>query len=449
MLLGIIPQIYLVCFIEPSEYGKLAIIMLIYNGLNLIGRPAFGQARIQSSNLDHCNKNIDDVIFTINIIRAILVAGVLFGLSYFLEKFYSVPFGKLIYLLMAASIISGFRSPRIYLISKDLRFRDSFFIENSAVLTNKIIVIICAVLTKDISSILIGRLVGGLVRVIMFQYYAPYKYRLSFNFKVLKDYWAFGVWVTTERIITFLANSVESFVLGFVFNLQVLGVYNLAKMPYGKANYFVTNFCRYTLFSIVSKLKNEKKLSEKILKDMIYFSLCFGYVFVIIFPIIIRPLVGFLDQRWAAATMPAILLVSCIMPTVIIELVVYAILKSLGNARLGFHQSLVKTCVLLGGSIIFGKIYGLTGVVVLVILTQTANMLWALSRLNSYYQGLINFRIILLILAVIFSVTIPAYLPQYNLLFFSVHLTILCTMIHKFHIIYAVRNIFSKQRKNS
>lgn len=433
--LRVITPLYLIFHIEPAEFGKLGIVMILYTSLNLMGRPAFGQARIVSGDKSHERKEIDDVIFTINMFRSLMVCTVLYASLPFLNRYFENSFDTLVYLLMGTNIISAFRSPRLYLLSKKLDYKKAVFIESFAKLTDNTVALISAVIIKDVAAILIGGIVGSIVRVVLSQYYVPYVYVISFRFKELRGIWSFGLWVTVERMITFFSNNVEKIILGVVLNLETLGIYSLARMPIQMITDFLSAINKGTTFPILSKIKNERGLAPSLIKDL--FILKFGIAYVIF--LLLTPSISFFvrifGEKWQAAVLPAILLCAVLILNIIIDLLVFGVFKSIGDAKIVAIQALIKTILAFSLSLVLGKLYGLIGVVIAVIVVQVILFGWTLGYLNRYFPHAVGWRYIPFFLIIISSVLIPAYFPSVSWLFVIGHGIALVLFYHNTQLI--------------
>jgi len=418
--------IYLAFHITPKELGRLGIALIVYGGLNLLGRTALGETRIQSD--DHDHREIDDVVFTINLIRSPLICGVLYGLGMLLNSRFDTTFDDLIILLMVSTFISSFRSPRMYLLAKHLHMKKSVQLELFSKMTGGVVAAVLAVLTKNVTAVMYGMIAGSLVRVVMSQIYTPYSYRLSVGFSKLKGVVSFALWINFERIISFMSRNVEKIVLAFALSLEQLGIYSLAQILALKISPLINAVNKNTSFPVLARLKREGQMSVAVIKKFLMLNFTLIYLWFVVVVMAIPFAVSFLEPKWKAAMIPAILICAASIFEVLSTFISFGVFKGMGKAKLAAWQSFFGAICLLVLSLLFGRLWGVTGVAAAVLLTSAAIFPFIMSHLNRAFEHVMRRVDLLMMVLVGSSVIIPIMHPEMTWVFMLIHLIILVSL---------------------
>ncbi|MDC0376105.1 oligosaccharide flippase family protein, partial [Pelagibacteraceae bacterium] len=360
VILIIIP-FYLAIYISPSELGKLAIVMIIYNFINISTRPAFGEARIQMSD-DNDKKKIDDVIFTINLLKMILITFFLYSLIPYLNNFYNENFNDLFYILILINFISSFRSPRIYILSKNLDFRKNILMEVIPALLGSIVGLIFAYLTKEVVSILYAMLFSSILRVLFSQYFATYYYKISFKFYLLRNIFSFGLWVMIERLIVSIGQNIDKIILSIFLNLYWVGIYQVGKTLGYRFFNFLNEILNGIFFPLLSKMKNTKNISNEKINKILLLVCLSGALLSLISLFIIPHITNFLGEKWIKSKEIGLYLVGAGLFMFINNFILKSVFKSFGNAKMAATVELYKIITLCFLNITLGYFYQLTGV---------------------------------------------------------------------------------------
>ena len=442
IIVGLLPTLCVLRYITPAEYGKLAIVLMIYNGVNLFLRPAFGQARIyKPDSVD--NEKVDNVIFSINLLRSCFIIIALYAVLPLLNSYYEKDFSTLFHILFLLSFTSAFRSPRIYELARDLRIKESVIFEKTCVIINHLCALVLVIIMKDITALLIGQLIGGACRVIGSQYLVPYKYKFSINFRLLKPVFSFGALVTIERVVTFISGTVDRFIISFAFGLEMLGFYEIARVPASKILSVINSLSRDTLFPIFSKIKQQKYLSPELIKSYVGLSMCFSYIGAVCLPFIIPIFFNFLGSKWLIASSTAIFFSSLLLTDCITHGIVFGIFKSIGKVKFSIYYSLFEIIGVSLGCLVMGGALGLISLSYIVVGIHCLLMMINLVVLNRHFKQSVDVRLYLFVVITILSFVWIAYYSGAMWCYTVFHLFAVLYFIKFNHIINNLKLVFS------
>ncbi len=359
IIISIITPLYLTQYISPKELGVLSIVLLIYNGLNLLGRPAFGESRLQMNESQSSESKVNDSIFLINIVRAIVFIIIFNVISDLLESYYDYDFSYLIKLMIVVIIISSVRSPRMYLLGKELDYKKLAISESLPKVLNSVTSLVYAINTQSVESILYGMIVGTSMRVFLSYLFTPYCFKFQPSFRSLIPHLKFSFFVMVERIFTYFGNNLDKIFILLVGNLESLGLYQLGKTITYKPVTVVSNFCVSILYPYTSRIKREYTSSVSPIQLRILRLLCVSAIIgLIIFLFSIPNLKYIFNVKWHESFKYSYIL--CLAATLHFfnSTFMKGVLKGFGNVLIFSKLQLLKSLLLLIVMYLFSEKYG-------------------------------------------------------------------------------------------
>lgn len=222
-IMGFVNTIVVARLLAPDDFGLVAIgvtAMQLLQGFSELG---VGQAMVRFRDADDRDVN---TLFTISVLRGVLLAAILAALAPLAGAFYDDPRVVGVFLGVAVfPLCLGFLNPRFYEFERELDFSKEFY----ALVVNKmagvIVSIIVAVIFRTYWAIILGLVTNGVVQLVLSYVMRPYRPRFTVaSWRKLVD---FVGWMTGFAFVTALNNKLATLVLG-----RVLG-------PAGAGNYFV------------------------------------------------------------------------------------------------------------------------------------------------------------------------------------------------------------------
>ena len=221
--LGLINTFILARLLVPGDFGVVAIGLTVMQLLQNLSDIGVSQAvvRFRDATRDHF-----DTLFTLSIIRGVIVGAILLSVSYFASDFYKDErVGTVFMVLAVAPIIQSLVNPRFFEFERDLDFSREFMASG----INKIVGVVISVsiaLTFGNYAAILGGLVAGLTAQTILSYlFRPYAPRLTFS--KLRELFSFTGWVTGLSIVSALNNKLDMLIVGRFIGPAQTGAYYL------------------------------------------------------------------------------------------------------------------------------------------------------------------------------------------------------------------------------
>jgi O-antigen/teichoic acid export membrane protein len=165
--------------LAPQDFGLFGTALLTLSILDAVSQPGFWQALIQ--------KKVDvrpylNTVWTVGVIRSILIAAALYGASPVVAGFFNVPAAVPIFRIIGLSIVfQNLINIGVIFFEKDLEFHKYFFFQLAGTAGDMIVSISAALLLRSVWALVLGRLAGNIVSCIVSYAILPWRPRLSLN----------------------------------------------------------------------------------------------------------------------------------------------------------------------------------------------------------------------------------------------------------------------------
>lgn len=212
----------------PEMFGIMAIARVFITGLHLFSDVGLGAGVIRS---DRASDNTFlNTAWTIQAIRGFLLAALSVLIGYPVSLFYNEPIlAILIPIVGLNSIILGFRSTSLFTLSREMRQGKLNLIELIGQVFSLTVMIFIAYFYKTIWSLVIGELIGSMIRVVCSHTINRNKpNRIGIEKDAARELLTFGKWILLSTGMMFLASQSDRIIIGKLFSLTLLGVYSIA-----------------------------------------------------------------------------------------------------------------------------------------------------------------------------------------------------------------------------
>jgi O-antigen/teichoic acid export membrane protein len=252
-LIGVLSVAVLARILTPADFGVVAMALVVVGLLDTLAYAGVDLAIIRSSS---ASPEYLNAAWTIQLIQASIVAGLLLVLAPFAADYYSeARVATVIRWLALRAFIEGFQNIGIVAFQKDLDFAKEFRFHVYSRLLNLIFAIVAALILRNYLALVVGMLSGAAITVLLSYLMHPYRPRLSIE--KLKALRSFSNWLLVSRLGTFLSGGADQFIAGGIVGATAIGSYNvasqLATMPSGE----LVMPLRRALFPNLSKLQDD------------------------------------------------------------------------------------------------------------------------------------------------------------------------------------------------
>ncbi|ADH86446.1 oligosaccharide flippase family protein [Desulfurivibrio alkaliphilus] len=261
--LRLFSHLILAWLLAPEIFGLMALVMVLMNGLQLFADFGIGPSIIQNKRgLDPAFLN---TAWTIEIIRGFVL--------WIITCLLAVPFAwwyaqndpaawQISYLLPVAalvSVISGFNSPALHTLNKELRFARLTLIELGVQLISLVVMVGWAMVHPTPWAMIAGGLTGATCKMISSHLLIPgYRVHLGWCRQCFHELFKFGKWILLSTAFTFLASNLDKLVLGNLLTLAELGLYSIALVFAQVALQVASRLGSVVMFPVYSKFQDDK-----------------------------------------------------------------------------------------------------------------------------------------------------------------------------------------------
>lgn len=361
-----IVELVLARILVPSDYGTVALIVVITNILQVFVDSGMGNALIQKKNAD----NIDfSTVFYFNVFICAVVYIALFLISPYISRFYDRP--EMTTMLKVAGItilISGVKNIQQAYVSRNLIFKRFFYATIIGTIISAFVGIGLALYDFGAWALIFQQLTNAAIDTLILWITVKWRPIRAFSFKRLKVLFSFGWKLLVSSLIDNIYNNLRQLVIGKIYTSEDLAYYNRGRqLP----SFLVTNIdtsINSVLLPAMSREQDNKKRVKSMTRKAIRVSSYIMWPIMIGLMATAEPLIElFLTSKW----LPAV-------PYVRIFCVVFAIYP--------IHTSNLNAIQAMGRSDIFLKleiIKKIIGIMLLLISMRFGPMMMAYSMLVS------------------------------------------------------------------
>ncbi|MBX2867955.1 MAG: oligosaccharide flippase family protein [Acidiferrobacterales bacterium] len=226
-------NILLAALLFEEAFALMAIVLAISQGLSMFSDIGLGPSIVQNKRGD--DRNFLDTAWTIQIIRSVILASILFLIAHPLAAFYAQndPFAWELEGLMKAialsTIIAGFQSTKILTASRHLNLAAVTILQLAIQVTGMSVSVILAWKTGSVYSLVYGAIASAILTATLSHLILPgQNNRIHWDTSAGKEIIRFGIWILFSTSITFLAMQLDKLAFSRLFPLSEVGVYSIA-----------------------------------------------------------------------------------------------------------------------------------------------------------------------------------------------------------------------------
>lgn len=265
-------SVILARMLEPSDFGLVAIALIVVNFLEIFSNLGIGPALIHRKE----DKGIAaDTAFYIFPTIAIILYAVSYSIAPVAADFFREEELKiLIRVLSLTFVIWSFGSLPRTLLTKDLEFKKLVIPQLLPKISYGAVAIVMALQGFGVWSLVVGQLVLVTMSVITIWKAVGWIPSLKFNRRIALELLNYGKHVITASIIIFLISIVDVTFIGRLLGSEELGYYSIAFGISGLFTYQISMLISQVMFPALSKMQNNiDKMGQIYLKSLKYLSL--------------------------------------------------------------------------------------------------------------------------------------------------------------------------------
>lgn len=252
--MGFIVSIFLARLLEPSEFGLIAMVMVLIGIAQIFTDIGLGGALIQ-------RRRVLPIHYTSVFYFNIFIASVLTAITYFsassIADFYNnaelIPLAEVMSFSFIIAALSSLQSIKL---RKELNYRLLTRMQLTSAFISGVVGIALAFYGAGVWSLVVQNLLQGIIYNVLIWSTAHWKPSLQFSFKALFQLWGFGFRMFLTGLIDKVFTELDYLIIGKLFDAASLGFYQRAK----SLNLFIIRYSSESLmnilFPVLSKVQN-------------------------------------------------------------------------------------------------------------------------------------------------------------------------------------------------
>ena len=386
--LWVIIQTSLARLLSPEEFGLVGLSIVFVNFANVVNRLGLTAAIVQREDLEEVQAS---TAFWINLAVGCALTAMLAGASGVIARFYKRPdLAPIVVVISLSFFFNSLGSVHRALLQRNLDFKSLALVDIIALFVSAVVSIGWALAGGGAYSLAIQEVIRGLVRSVLGWAFLSWLPGFVFDWKNFRSLFSFSSTVMISDIINYISANIDHFLIGKLVGVSAVGYYGLSytlvNLPRAKIVPLINNIS----FPVLSRVQDDQaRLRRGYLKTVQYISLLsFPALFGLL--TVAREFVYvFYGEKWA----PSIILLQLLCVTGLIysfATTVGSFLFPCGRPDLVLRGNIYRF-FLLGGSVLVGTHWGITGVaaavsvyMVVFLLQLYLWFLWKAGRLSPW-----------------------------------------------------------------
>jgi len=365
--------------LSPEDFGLFGIVMLAIAALQTFTQTGFNTALIQRQG---DTKSYLDTAWTIQIIRGLVLAALLYAAAPLVAWFFEEPLAvRLLRVMCVSVVLDGLANIGIIYFQKELKFHKQFIYDMVPAVLSLVIGIVLAYRFRSVWALVWAGMGAAGARCVLSYIIHSYRPRARLDLPQAAELFRFGRWMLGASIVGFLAMRLDHAVLGKVLGARDLGIYTIAYTIANMPATEITHLANAVMMPAYAKIKDDqRRLGSAFLQVFeLVMSLTIPLSAFIIFaaPQIVLGLFG---PQWEAAIVPLrILAVAGLLRAV--NATSGPLFVGSGRPHMAFWINLSRAAIIAGSTYPLMRRFGVPGAATAVVLALTSTLpIWATVR---------------------------------------------------------------------
>jgi len=265
--MGFVVSIFLARLLEPSDFGLIAMIMVIVGIASVFTDVGLGGALIQRRRVHPVHYSS---VFYFNIIIGTLLTLITYFSAPWISEFYNtqeiIPLTQVMSLLFVINAFSSVQSTRL---RKELEYALLTKIGLISSLASGVVGVLLALWGAGVWSLVIQTLTMGIIYNILIWTKAHWVPTLEVSWKALTQLWGFGFRMFLSGMLDAVFTRIDFLIIGKLFPPMTLGYFQRAKSLNGMVIQYSSGSLMAVLFPVLTKVQNDlPRFQNIILKSL-------------------------------------------------------------------------------------------------------------------------------------------------------------------------------------
>lgn len=337
----------------------MAIALSVTLVVNSLSNTGFRSALIQRA--DDISDSLNTA-WTIDLVRLTIIGLAIVAASPLIAQMFALPESTPILRLAGFSVIlSGLSSIGTIYLRKELRAREELIIKLGSTVVNSVIAIALAFTLGSVWALAWGSMAGTIAGVVLSYVVYPYLPRFELRRNEIGWMFAFGKWMTVDRLAMVLANQAPRLGIAQVLGANALGMYVIGGRISMSLVAELNQISVRLVFPVLSKVQNNAVLLRRYSLAVVELGFAIVLPLSVFMAILAEEIViGILGPNWESAVDITQILAIVAIPMVIVRLM-RTPLQSSGHPGTAARVNLVPLAIIAIGIIPTTTRWGLEG----------------------------------------------------------------------------------------
>lgn len=346
--------------LQPADFGIFAIALIFKDLLVDLTKLGLGEAIIQRR-VDPL-PYVDDA-WVFGLLRHVALGVGLVLFAPYAAGFFDEPNAVgLMYVIAFGIAIQGLKNPVLFILQKDMKFKEFGIVNHCRFWVETITVIAMALWLKSAYALAFGFVANSVAWIIVSYLIHPYRPKLRLDMKRIRELTTYGKWITLEQATLFVSSNAESIVLGRLLSSIPLGLYQMGRNFAFYTDRFVQSIVKPVMFPLYSEIQGDPaKVRNWMHASFTAAIILAGFIAAGVYAVADSLLPMLLGDKWT----PAIGVVKVLIVASGLHMLIFSmsdpIFKGLGRPDVSFKFQALKAALILVLSIYAIITYGLIG----------------------------------------------------------------------------------------
>lgn len=297
--IAFIISLILARLLEPSEYGIIAIVMVLISFIDVFSSRGFTQALIQKQNVDDLDYS---TVFYTNFFIELVLYIMLYASAPYVASFYrNEALISIIRILGLSVLINSFNSVQQTYVQRNLQYKKFFLSTLIGTVISGIVGVVMAYKGFKVWSLVAQSMLNRIIDTLVLFTTIAWKPRLEYSLDRLKYIWKYGLKMLASGLLESFYTEIRTLAIGKVYTSSDLAYYEKGKnLPA-----LIINNIQISISGIFFVTLSREKTNEAIKNRMKnYLNVTFSILCPILLgvAVVARPLISVLySEKWVIA----------------------------------------------------------------------------------------------------------------------------------------------------
>lgn len=343
----------------PSDFGAIGMLTIFIAVSTVLIDGGFGSALIQKK--EPSQKDYS-TIFWWNLLFSSFLYLILFFLSPFIARFFSMPIlSEVLRIIGISLIINAIFSIQIVRLKKSLDFKTIAKVNICSYILSSIIAIILAYYGFGVWSLVAMQTIYGMVALIVLAFLTKWIPSFQFSKQSMKELFAFGGFIMAADIIQEICKNLQGIIIGKRFSATEMGYYSQANKLDRITSYSIPQVIVQVMYPVYSSIQDDKeRLREVVCMNLRVISYLVFPIMALLILIAEPVIINLYGAKWYAS-IPYFQVLCVGGFFVCLQNINYYAVAAVGKSDKLFYWSFYKSGFLLS-ALLTGMIFGMYGI---------------------------------------------------------------------------------------